>query len=486
MSSAPAHRFPVRALLVVLAVLAAVLVGAPSSASAGPGFAPGDAPQRTFTYEVRTRGTVYADVNVFRRVAAQTLNDRRGWSLGGSIRYREVSSGGTFTLWLAAPSELPKFSSVCDSEYSCRVGRNVIINDERWRTGTPAWPDVAEYRHYVINHELGHWLGRGHATCPGRGQLAPVMQQQSIGLGGCVTNPGPVASEKQAVGATWGVSVRSTRPDLYVVKQHGSTGTEVHVIDGAGRYTAFESHLTTLSPQTAPGNWDFPVADVDRDGVDDLVAVERWGDTGRVEVHVLDGASRYRTTQLHVNTPLPRSAPGIWTFDVADMNRDGYVDIVAVNRQGGSNRTTVYVLSGRDDFTRIQASVATPLTTTDANWLFATGDHDRDGIPDLYVIKRRGSSGHTEVHVLDGATGFHTWIAHAVTPIGLTDDSWDFAVDDLDGDGWDDVFGIQRNGSSGHTEMHVLADHTYASYGGHAVLPLPGTDGQPGWRYLID
>src|SRR4029453_12332263 len=101
MSPAHARRFPVRALLVVLAVLAALVVGAPSSASAGPGFAPGDTPQPPFTYEVRTRGTVYADVNIFRRVAAQTLNDRRGWSLGGSIRYQEVPSGGTFTLWLA-------------------------------------------------------------------------------------------------------------------------------------------------------------------------------------------------------------------------------------------------------------------------------------------------------------------------------------------------------------------------------------------------
>lgn len=47
----------------------------------------------------------------------------------------------------------------------------------------------------VINHEVGHRLGFGHATCPGPGQLAPVMMQQSISLAGCKFNPWPVAGE---------------------------------------------------------------------------------------------------------------------------------------------------------------------------------------------------------------------------------------------------------------------------------------------------
>ena len=53
----------------------------------------------------------------------------------------------------------------------------------------------ATYRHMVVNHETGHWLGHGHLGCAGRGRPAPVMMQQSKGLAGCRHNPWPLPSE---------------------------------------------------------------------------------------------------------------------------------------------------------------------------------------------------------------------------------------------------------------------------------------------------
>jgi hypothetical protein len=152
----------------------------------------------THTYTVETWGNVQASLSEFKSQAAQTLNSVQGWS-GAGIAFQEVSSNGSFTLVLAEPSRVGDFSVYCSSEWSCRVGRYVIINDLRWREATTAWNNgggsLRDYRHMVVNHEVGHWLGFGHLNCPGAGQLAPVMQQQSMSLQGCRFNPWPTTSE---------------------------------------------------------------------------------------------------------------------------------------------------------------------------------------------------------------------------------------------------------------------------------------------------
>ena len=156
--------------------------------------------RRTVTYEVRTTGATRGTAADLAASAADTYADARGWRAAG-IGFRQVPSGGDFTLWLAAPDRMEGFSSVCDAFYSCRVGRNVIINDDRFTGGSPDWPgSVDDYRDLVVNHETGHWLGLGHRGCPGAGQPAPVMQQQSKGLDGCAANPWPTPAELRAAG----------------------------------------------------------------------------------------------------------------------------------------------------------------------------------------------------------------------------------------------------------------------------------------------
>jgi len=154
--------------------------------------------RRMVSYHVETRGKITADLATFKRLAQETYDDPRGWRSAG-MGFKRVAKGGAFTLVLAQASWVPRFSSVCSAEWSCRVGRFVIINQTRWLHASPAWNaagrSLRDYRNMVVNHETGHWLGHGHLGCPGPGRLAPVMMQQSKGTDGCKLNPWPLRSE---------------------------------------------------------------------------------------------------------------------------------------------------------------------------------------------------------------------------------------------------------------------------------------------------
>jgi len=194
-----------------LVVITAIL--APALAVPTPARASGNA--ITYTYEVRGLANS-SNLGDFAILAAQTYYDVRGWNLGGTIEFHRVASGGNFTLWLARADQVPSFGSPCDSGYSCRSGRNVVINESRWLHATDSWNaaggSLRDYRHMVINHETGHWLGFGHAYCPGPGQAAPVMQQQSISLQGCHFSAWPSGAERQTLANWRGVAIRNGDP----------------------------------------------------------------------------------------------------------------------------------------------------------------------------------------------------------------------------------------------------------------------------------
>lgn len=193
---------------VFASALCVVVTGGLLSLSARPAAA---ATTITYTYTVATKGTISTDVGSFAAHAQGTFADARGWGLGGSIKFVRVSSGGSFTLWLAQASQVPSFGYSCSSTYSCRVGNNVVINEDRWRYGSPYLNmGLNDYRAMVVNHETGHWLGFGHRTCPGSGQPAYVMQQQSKGgsyLGACVPNAWPRREEREALAQSRGVPI---------------------------------------------------------------------------------------------------------------------------------------------------------------------------------------------------------------------------------------------------------------------------------------
>jgi hypothetical protein len=199
------HRAVALASAVVLVAAALVALLPPPGAAALPAVV-------TYTYDVRGLGNS-SDLEAFASLAADTLSDSRGWTLGGSIHFQRTNGASDFTLWLAAANEVPTFGPPCDSTYSCSIGRNVIINETRWLQSSPSviagGGSLRDYRNMVVNHEVGHWLGFGHQLCAGPGQVAAVMQQQSIDLQGCRFNPWPLPSERSTLAARRGVPIRT-------------------------------------------------------------------------------------------------------------------------------------------------------------------------------------------------------------------------------------------------------------------------------------
>ena len=159
-----------------------------------PGSDPGPGTGKIRTIRVEVEDGLAIDGAKFAETVMATLNDPRGWGADGSLSFARTDGDAELRVVLASPDTVDVLCAPLDTggQVSCGTNGRATLNLRRWVHATQETTgDKAAYRQYLVNHEVGHLLGHRHESCPGPGQLAPLMQQQSYKAAPCLPNPWP-------------------------------------------------------------------------------------------------------------------------------------------------------------------------------------------------------------------------------------------------------------------------------------------------------
>lgn len=135
----------------------------------------------------------------FNRVVTGVLgNPKKTWQ--GYTFIHDQTAGKDFQIILTTPKTV--FNKCRFRGLSCADPRLkvVYVNRNRYLRGAVRSKlSLANYRAYIINHEVGHILGKVHTKCPcktGKCRVkVPVMNQATLGIGKCRPNHVPLRYE---------------------------------------------------------------------------------------------------------------------------------------------------------------------------------------------------------------------------------------------------------------------------------------------------
>jgi Protein of unknown function (DUF3152) len=182
------------AVVTISASAIAVAIGIPAQ-SGSAGKRNGPKLPGLITYAVSTDPATGVTREEVESLAAVVLADPRSWTPIKKVRFTRTDwSKARLRIRVLTPKATDRFCAPfrTQSYKSCSKNWNVAFNADRWNVGSEySGMPIDQYRIYLINHEIGHSLGEVHEECPGAGNVAPVMLQQTIGLQGCTPNPWP-------------------------------------------------------------------------------------------------------------------------------------------------------------------------------------------------------------------------------------------------------------------------------------------------------
>ncbi|MDD4352453.1 MAG: hypothetical protein PHU71_05800 [Candidatus Gracilibacteria bacterium] len=286
--------------------------------------------------------------------------------------------------------------------------------------------------------------------------------------------------------------------DLALIASKGPTGTqrtELHVLNGSNGYQSFETNMGTGLGYVDPANGFLQLVDFGLDGDLDLALIACKGPTGtqRTELHVLNGSNGYQSFEANMGTGLGYVDPANGFLQLVDFGLDGDLDLALIACKGptGTQRTELHVLYGSNGYQSFETNMGTGLGYVDpANGFLQLVDFGLDGDLDLALIACKGptGTGGTELHVLNGSTGYQYFEAQMGTGLGYVDPADAFIqLIDWENDGDLDLVLIMGiNTGSGHTEIHVIDGSTsYQSFEAQLATCIGPVDPANGFLQLV-
>lgn len=265
--------------------------------------------------------------------------------------------------------------------------------------------------------------------------------------------------------------------DFVAINMQALGTAQINMMDT--KHGEVKSKLQTALPtgQFNKNTISITYGDYNQDGIDDLYCVAKQGTgSGYTEVHILDGASNFQEWIAHAITPILLNGTN-YEFIAADYNGDGYKDLYCINKNN-NGQTTLQILNGITfgDFLIGSTPITIPYGATDVNWAFDVAKYDNDTIPDIVGICKMGGGGKTEVHILNGST-FNSFLEQRATVLGFTDENFEFKAKDFNRDGKLDICAIFKKGTSGKTELHILdGSSSYQTYAKNYTTPIEETN----------
>lgn len=164
-------------------------------------------------YHVQTHQSISVEeATHFRQMVFNTLNDKRSWG----IPFYEVAldtllqlpKQEAFIIRLTPKTVLnQKYKEFSEQQLSVAnmADRVIDINHCRWTEACPNQSQLPleQYQQYVIQHEVGHMMGKAHPTPSQLAQVtqqhAPIMMQQTLGIHDFHPNPWPTTLDKNVL-----------------------------------------------------------------------------------------------------------------------------------------------------------------------------------------------------------------------------------------------------------------------------------------------